>query len=285
MSDPSDKIKARARVALRAERAFGLDALPVQMTDVEIAEVEQTPRVATVPANQAAASDLFGKPIVPKAQAHSTPLPVVAKESFTSSPLSAEEKRCALAELDEKQVKGCVKCRLHEKRTNTVFGEGDPDAKIMFIGEGPGENEDIQGRPFVGRAGELLNKMIAGMGLKREQVYIANIVKCRPPNNREPAPDEVATCTPYLEKQIEIIRPAVIVTLGRPAIQHMLQQKISITRMRGQWQSWRGIRLMPTFHPAYILRNYTEETRAAVWSDLQQVLKELGLPIPSRAKR
>jgi uracil-DNA glycosylase family 4 len=122
------------------------------------------------------------------------------------------------------------------------------------------------------------------MGLKREQVYIQNIVKCRPPGNREPAPDEVATCTPYLERQIEIIRPRVIVTLGRPALQHMLQQKIAISKMRGQWQTWRGIRLMPTFHPAYILRNYTRETRAAVWSDLQQVMAEVGLQIPSRGK-
>jgi DNA polymerase len=154
----------------------------------------------------------------------------------------------------------------------------------MFIGEGPGENEDLQGRPFVGRAGEKLNDMIHGMGLQREQVYIANIVKCRPPNNREPAPDEVTTCTPYLERQIEIIRPRVIVTLGRPAAQHMLQSKISISRIRGQWMSWRGIKLMPTFHPAYILRNYTPETRAAVWDDLKKVLAELGLPVPPSRK-
>ena len=193
-----------------------------------------------------------------------------------------EDKRRALAELDTNFVKGCTKCRLCEKRTNTVFGEGDSDAKIMFIGEGPGENEDLQGRPFVGRAGELLNKMIAGMGLKREQVFIANIVKCRPPGNREPAPDEVATCTPYLEKQIEIIRPRVIVTLGKPAMQHMLQQKIAISRVRGQWQSWRGIKLMPTYHPAYVLRNYTDETRAAVWSDLQLVMAELGMKVPPK---
>jgi DNA polymerase len=113
-------------------------------------------------------------------------------------------------------------------------------------------------------------------------VFIVNIVKCRPPGNREPAPDEVATCTPYLERQIEIVRPRVIVTLGRPALQYMLNQKISISRMRGQWQTWRGIKLMPTFHPAYILRNYTRETREAVWSDLKQVLAELEMPIPSR---
>src|SRR5262249_52879532 len=155
-------------------------------------------------------------------------------------------KRVRLAAMDSDEVRGCRKCRLCEQRTHTVFGEGDAEAQLMFIGEGPGENEDQTGRPFVGRAGQLLDKMIAAMGLGREQVYIANIVKCRPPGNREPAPDEVATCTPYLERQIEIIRPRVIVTLGRPATQHMLQSKLSMSRLRGQWQQWRGIRLMPT---------------------------------------
>ena len=184
--------------------------------------------------------------------------------------------------MNEKEVRLCTRCRLCETRTNTVFGEGDIDAKIFFIGEGPGETEDQTGRPFVGRAGELLNKMIAGMGLAREQVYIANIVKCRPPNNRVPAPDEVATCTPYLERQIEIIRPSAIVTLGLPSTQYMLQTKLSMGRMRGQFHAWRGIPLMPTYHPAYVLRNPTYETRSAVWSDLKQVLAKLGLPIPKK---
>ena len=180
-------------------------------------------------------------------------------------------------------MRGCTRCRLCETRTNTVFGEGDPDAQIFFIGEGPGENEDLKGRPFVGRAGELLDKMIAGMGLRREQVFIANIVKCRPPNNRVPMPDEVATCTPYLERQLEIIRPKVIVTLGLPSLKYMMNDpKLTMGRSRGHWREWRGIKLMPTFHPAYVLRQYTDETRAAVWSDLKQVLAELKLPIPKR---
>src|SRR4030095_3882901 len=161
----------------------------------------------------------------------------------------------------------CNRCRLCEQRTNTVFGEGDPDAKIFLIGEGPGENEDLQGRPSCARAWDLLNKWMATMGLKREQVYIANIVKCRPPGNREPAPDEVSTCSNYLFEQIETIRPHVIVTLGRPSTQFMLQTKNSMSRMRGQWQQWRGIKLMPTFHPAYLLRSYTRENREMVWSD------------------
>jgi DNA polymerase len=265
-------------LALRAEKAFGLDALPIRVeaaTPTGVAPPEPAPQVPiSLTLARQAVVNLFGE----EPQATKAPSKEIAGPAH-----SIEEKRRLLAELDA-QVKACKSCRLCEKRTNTVFGEGDPDAKIMFIGEGPGENEDLQGRPFVGRAGELLNKMIAGMRLKREQVFIVNIVKCRPPGNREPAPDEVSTCTPFLEKQIEIIRPRVIVTLGRPAAQHMLQQKISISRMRGQWQNWRGIRLMPTFHPAYILRNYTEETRAAVWSDLQQVMAELGMKIPSRGK-
>ena len=204
---------------------------------------------------------------------------------FTAPVLPGEKKKIALAAMDANEVKGCTRCRLHETRTNTVFGEGSPDAKIFFIGEGPGENEDLTGRPFVGRAGQLLDKMIGGMGLSREHVFIANIVKCRPPGNRVPLPDEVATCTPYLERQLEIVRPAVIVTLGLPALKYMLNNpKLTMGRMRGQWQEWRGIKLMPTFHPSYVLRTYTDEVRAAVWSDLQKVLVELGMPIPKRGK-
>ena len=155
-------------------------------------------------------------------------------------------------------------------------------AKIFFIGEGPGENEDHTGRPFVGRAGELLNKQIAAMGLRREDVMIANVVKCRPPQNRQPSPDEAATCMPYLERQIEIVRPGVIVTLGLSATRYMLQTNSSMGRMRGQWHEWRGIKVMPTFHPAYLLRSYTPANRAMVWNDLQEVMRQLDLPIPKR---
>jgi DNA polymerase len=284
MADASEKIKARVRLALRAERAFGINSVvksqasPQAATANPVEESEPTVRdVAPSAAQQPV--DLFGRPANKQSAQQRGLAPPPTVEPFTAKPLPTADKVARLAAMETKEVRCCTQCRLCEKRTKTVFGEGDADAKIMFIGEGPGENEDLQGRPFVGRAGELLNKMIIGMGLKREQVYICNIVKCRPPGNREPAPDEVATCTPFLERQIEIIRPRVIVTLGRPAVQHMLQQKISITRLRGQWQTWRGIRLMPTFHPAYILRNYTPETRKAVWSDLQQVMQEIGLPI------
>src|SRR5258706_11010485 len=197
-------------------------------------------------------------------------------------PLSREEKIRLLAQLEEQQVRSCPKCRLAQTRTQTVFGEGDADAPIFFIGEGPGETEDKTGRPFVGRAGQLLDQMILAMGLKREQVYIANIVKCRPPENRAPAPDEVEACTPYLVQQIEIVRPRAIVTLGLPAAKYMLNSNSTMGRLRGQWHQWRGIKLMPTFHPAYLLRSYTVENRQAVWSDLQKVMDEIGLKFKTR---
>jgi DNA polymerase len=205
-------------------------------------------------------------------------LPMSISQPITLPLLPTAQKQTALAELNTREVSVCKKCRLATTRTQTVFGEGDVDAKIFFIGEGPGENEDLQGRPFVGRAGQLLDKMIAAMGLSREKVFIANIVKCRPPDNRVPAPDEVATCTPYLVRQLEIVRPAVIVTLGLPALKYMLDDpKLTMGRSRGQWKLWRGIKLMPTYHPSFVLRAYTEENRQAVWSDLQMVMKEVGI--------
>lgn len=211
-------------------------------------------------------------------------MPEPREAPFSLPVLPTADKVAALASLNELQVSACVKCRLSETRTQTVFGEGSLDAEIFFIGEGPGENEDLSGRPFVGRAGQLLDKMIGAMGLRRGDVYIANIVKCRPPNNRAPAPDETAACTPYLLKQLETVRPKVIVTLGHPAARYMLNTKQTMGRLRGNWQTWRGIRLMPTFHPSYVLRSYTDEVRAAVWSDLQQVLTALGRTPPKRPK-
>lgn len=211
------------------------------------------------------------------------PIPDIGKP-FDSPVLPLKKKLVVLEELDATQVKGCTKCGLHQYRTHTVFGEGDPMSRIMFIGEGPGENEDLQGRPFVGRAGQLLDKMIAGMGLSREQVYIANVVKCRPPENRQPAPDEAAECMPYLMTQIETVRPEAIVTLGLTATKFLLQKNLSMSKMRGQWHEWRGLKVMPTYHPAYVLRDYSPQTRAAVWSDLKQVLALLGMPVPSKKK-
>jgi uracil-DNA glycosylase len=168
----------------------------------------------------------------------------------------------------------CRRCKLHSGRTHVVFGVGNPNAKLMFVGEGPGRDEDLKGEPFVGRAGQLLTDIITkGMGLAREDVYIANVVKCRPPQNRNPEADEVASCEPFLKKQIELIRPEIIVGLGKFAVQTLLQSKVPITRLRGNWHTYMGIKLMPTFHPAYLLRNPAD--KKLVWEDIKKVMKEM----------
>jgi len=171
----------------------------------------------------------------------------------------------------------CESCGLHEGRTNLVFGEGNPSSDLMFIGEGPGRDEDRTGRPFVGRAGALLTRIIQAMGLERHDVYIANIVKCRPPGNRDPEPDEIAGCLPNLERQIDIIKPRVICALGRVATQTLVGERSGITALRGRFFEYRGIRLMPTFHPAACLRQ--PSNKRLVWEDIKKVMKELGLPI------
>lgn len=167
------------------------------------------------------------------------------------------------------EIGDCKRCKLCQARTNIVFGVGNPKAKLMFVGEGPGADEDAQGEPFVGRAGQKLNEMIRAIGLERSEVYIANVVKCRPPGNRDPEPDEVATCSPFLFRQIEAIQPKVIVALGSPATKTLLNTKSGITSLRGRFSSFRGIPVMPTFHPAYLLRSYTVENRQAVFADLK----------------
>ena len=169
----------------------------------------------------------------------------------------------------------CTRCKLHGGRTKLVFGVGNPHAGLMFVGEGPGAEEDLRGEPFVGRAGQKLDEMIKAIGLTRAEVYIANVVKCRPPNNRDPEPDEVATCSPFLLRQIEAIGPKVIVTLGLPAARTLLGLKGGIGAARGTWHSFRGIPVMPTFHPAYLLRAYTMENRRKVWEDLQAARTKL----------
>ena len=182
-----------------------------------------------------------------------------------------------LAEL-EAGIQGCLACPLGAGRIRFVFGEGSHASGLMFIGEGPGRDEDLKGRPFVGKAGELLDKMLAAIGLDRGQVYIANIVKCRPPDNRTPTGPEAQSCLPYLRRQIELLKPRVIVTLGATPLRELLGVQTGITRIRGQWQRLDmlgGIPVMPTFHPAYVLRQYTQDVRRAVWSDLVAAKKWL----------
>lgn len=175
----------------------------------------------------------------------------------------------------KKEIGDCQRCKLSKQRKNIVFGEGSPETAIMFIGEAPGSEEDQQGRPFVGDAGQLLTRLINKMGFKREDVYIANIVKCRPPFNRDPEEDEINSCFPFLKKQIEIIRPRIIVSLGRISARTILNTKIPITKLRGRFYEYEDIPVMPTFHPAYLLRN--PKDKWLVWSDMQQVLHRLGL--------
>jgi len=169
----------------------------------------------------------------------------------------------------------CTRCRLHKQRNKIVFGAGNPRAELVFVGEGPGHDEDVQGLPFVGRAGKLLTQMIEAMGLQREQVYICNVVKCRPPENRKPEDDEVATCSPYLYRQLDVIAPKAIVCLGGTAAQSLLKTKDSISRFRGQWFDYRNTKLLVTYHPAYLLRN--PNAKGDVWKDLQKVMAHLGL--------
>jgi len=201
------------------------------------------------------------------------------EEIVMAKPKRTNIEKITLKELGEK-VSVCTRCPLAETRANVVFGEGSPRAELMFVGEAPGGEEDKQGKPFVGRAGQLLTKIIEAIGLRREDVFICNILKCRPPGNRNPFPSEIAMCSPYLHKQIELIKPKIICALGKFAAQTLLNTETPISRLRGNFSEYRGIKLMPTYHPAYLLRN--PSGKREVWQDMKLVAKELGLKIPGR---
>jgi uracil-DNA glycosylase family 4 len=200
---------------------------------------------------------------------------------FYAHPPASSTDRLPQARLEEirQRAAACRACGLWRGTQNMVFGGGDPRARLMFIGEGPGEDEDRQGEPFVGRAGQLLTKIIRAMGLDREQVYIANLVKHRPPQNRNPEPSEIVACTPFLEGQIEAIRPAVIVALGRFSAEFLTGNPEGISRIRGRWHDYKGIPVMPTFHPSYLLRQ--NQAKRQVWEDMKLVLRRLDLPVPT----
>jgi DNA polymerase len=169
----------------------------------------------------------------------------------------------------------CTQCRLSQSRTQVVYGVGNPQADLMFIGEAPGRDEDLKGEPFVGRAGQLLTDIIKAMKLTRDDVYIANVIKCRPPENRDPEPDELDACRPFIQRQIELIEPKVIVTLGKFALQSLTGRSYAISAARGKWTEYNGIKVMPTYHPAYLLR--TPSAKKDVWQDMKQVMGELGI--------
>ncbi len=190
------------------------------------------------------------------------------------------EKTATLEEL-RAFIGDCQRCKLAPLRTHLVFGVGNPEADLMFVGEAPGADEDARGEPFVGRAGQLLTDIIErGMGLRRADVYICNVIKCRPPDNRNPEADEVAACEPFLMRQIDLVQPRAIVALGTFAVQALLKVKTPISRLRGNWHEVRGVKLMPTFHPAYLLRSPGE--KRVVWQDIQEVMKLLGIETPAR---
>jgi DNA polymerase len=252
-------------------------AAPVEPARPERAAVR---RPETGPHAPAAAPAPSG---VPKESLPVGPAPIVAPPPVrapVAAPLDPEEKRRRLAVLAE-TVKGCTRCALHAGRTQTVFARGDGSSGLCFVGEGPGADEDEQGFPFVGKAGQLLDKMIGAMGFSRDEVYVCNIVKCRPPDNRKPAPEEMAACMPYLVEQLSILQPQVIVALGATAVQGLFGTSEGITRLRGRWKLYQGeVPVMPTFHPAFLLRDQSKKKE--VWDDLQAVLRQLGRAVPPR---
>lgn len=248
-------------------------------------EFSSAPSASPVASSRSSAEETFLAKAKSKAE-----VPVVAAPPARVAPVIAPSGPSLFEEVDKikddtllkirEDLGDCTRCKLHKGRNKLVFGDGSPTAKLVFVGEGPGADEDMQGLPFVGRAGKLLTQMIEAMGLQRKDVYICNVVKCRPPENRTPEPDEVQTCSPYLLRQIDVINPKVIVCLGAVAAKTLLETNKGITQFRGQWLEWRGRKLMATYHPAYLLRN--PPAKADVWKDLQKVMVELGLALPKK---
>lgn len=268
---PSEELRGVIRQHLETDRLLGVEALPIP--------IEKLRQVLPAPARPSR-TDRPGDP-----QPSPVPAGPPAPHTHPPDPQRAEQ----LKVLDEQQVKGCTKCPLSETRTNTVFGQGSPDARLVFVGEAPGYDEDQQGLAFVGRAGQLLSRMITAMGLTRDEVFICNVLKCRPPDNRTPATDEIAACSPYLFGQLTTLAPEVIVALGAPAAQTLLNTTQGIGRLRGRFHDFHPsgsamigepVPLMPTYHPAYLLRSPGEKGKA--WDDLKKVMTRLGLPIPQQ---
>lgn len=262
-----EKIKA---VNLRAETVTTLRRRPAAASAAPLAATSR-PVASSAPAPAAPAPR---RPPPASASSAQSIRPVVV------APLESNGDPGELLGRIAAQIAKCTACGLHATRTNTVPGQGHPRPELMFVGEAPGADEDEQGLAFVGKAGQLLTRMIIAMGFTREEVFIGNINKCRPPNNRPPLPEEMDTCIPYLKAQIAVLKPKVIVALGATAVRGLLKSDIPISKLRGTWQEFEGIPVMPTFHPAYLLRDPTK--KVPTWDDLQAVLKKLGRPIPSR---
>jgi uracil-DNA glycosylase len=248
-----------------------------QVVEAAPADVEISESIAAPAISEDALPRTPRKPVLPPTPALKVPAaPKVVLPPPKAALFDATEKISGDSLLKIRDDIGdCTRCKLHKGRNKIVFADGNPEAKLVFVGEGPGRDEDMQGLPFVGRAGKLLTSMIEAMGLQRQDVYICNVVKCRPPENRLPEPDEIKTCSPFLMRQLDAVDPQVIVALGACAAQTLLQTTRGISHFRGQWQEFRGRKLMATYHPAYLLRN--PPAKADVWKDLQMVMAELGL--------
>ena len=270
--DPASREALLARV--RFYRDLGLTEFYRRPVDPALlARLEAAPGLASEASESASQPALFQEEQpIPARRVFPAPPQVVAAVP------SAE--RAAALQIIRDEIGDCTRCALHSGRNKLVFGDGSPAARLMFVGEGPGADEDAQGLPFVGKAGQLLNNMIAAMGFKRDEVYIANVVKCRPPGNRTPEPDEANTCTPFLFRQIDIVRPEVLVALGATAATYLLGQRQPLAGLRGRVHSFRGARLIVTYHPAYLLRDPRQKKEA--WADLQIAMRELGLKPPAR---
>jgi len=262
MSSPSDAedLRRQLRARLRSLSAAGIDWLPLG-----------TPlKIQPIAAPQATVVELPAPPVVAE------PAPTNLAET------SIEQRRVALQQLAQ-EVRGCTRCpELCSTRTQTVFGHGEPGVDLCFVGEAPGEDEDRQGLPFVGAAGQMLNRIITACGLTREEVYIMNVLRCRPPRNRTPLPNEAANCRGFLERQMDLVRPRFICALGGSAATNLLQTTLSISRLRGRFHDYRGIPVLVTYHPSFLLPHRSPEKKREVWEDMQMLLQRMGRPIPPR---
>ena len=286
---PEAEEAVRARIAYfrdlgvfdfyRREGCAPGDTLTATVTDTELDKSNVIAAVSLTEDESAAmlaALDLEPAPFMPRAQVRPQPQPVLIEAATAVAP---KDRAAALKAISD-DIGPCTRCALHKGRHSIVFGDGDANARLMFVGEGPGADEDAQGLPFVGRAGQLLNNMINAMGLRRDQVYIANIVKCRPPQNRVPEPVEANTCAPFLFRQIDAIQPEVVVALGSTAATYLLGGKSPLAALRGRIHYARGVKLIVTYHPAYLLRDPRQKKEA--WADLQIAMAELGLKAPAK---
>lgn len=267
-----DALQASGVTELPADpRLLEQGASPLSTQRLQVQTIDEGTRSAPLQAPKQEKQGVRTRPAQPVAHEEVPMATAPTKDLFSSATLDKVQTLEAL----RAEIGDCRRCKLCQGRNNIVFGVGDPHAELMFVGEGPGRDEDLKGEPFVGRAGQLLTEIITkGMKMQRDEVYIANVVKCRPPDNRNPEPDEIAACQPFLMKQVELVKPKIIVALGTFAAQTLLQSKTAISRLRGVWHSYQGVKLMPTLHPAYLLRNPND--KKLVWQDIQAVLRDMG---------